>query len=243
MRSNLQPQLANQRQALARPKIGAMGTDGTFILHGRPGWGSAIVEAQLAFYGLPFTMVEHGDLFDSEDARSALRPLNPLTQVPTLVLPDGQVMTESAAITLHLADLAGSDALVPGPQAAERAAFLRWLVYLVANVYPTFTYADIPERFVKDAAAAPAFAEELGTYRRRLWGIVEGAAGLPWLLGDRMTALDIYLAVMTHWGPRKPWFADNAPRLTMAAQRAAALPAVAPVIARNFPSKPAAPPA
>jgi hypothetical protein len=30
--------------------------------------------------------------------------VNPLAQVPTLVLPGGQVMTESAAITLHLAD-------------------------------------------------------------------------------------------------------------------------------------------
>ncbi len=32
--------------------------------------------------------------------------LNPLGQVPTLVLPDGRVMTESAAIILHLADQA-----------------------------------------------------------------------------------------------------------------------------------------
>ena len=211
-----------------------------FLLHGRPGWGSAIVEAQLAFYGLPFTTVDAGDLFDSEDARSALRPLNPLTQVPTLVLPDGQVMTESAAITLHLADLAGSDALVPGPRAAERAAFLRWLVFLVANIYPTFTYVDIPERFVKHADAAPGFRDEVDTYARRLWGIVEGAAGLPWFLGDRMSAIDVYLAVMTHWRPRQAWFADNAPRLSMAAQRAAALPAVAPVVARHFASHGAA---
>jgi len=213
----------------------------TFVLHGRQGWGSAIVEAQLAFYGLPYSTVDHGDLFDSEDARSALRPLNPLTQVPTLVLPDGQVMTESAAITLHLADLTGSDALVPGPQAAERAAFLRWLVFLVANVYPTFTYADVPERFVRNATAAPGFAEELGTYRRRLWTIVEGAAGAPCFLGERLSALDLYMAVMTHWGPRKPWFAENAPRLTMCAQRAAALPALAQVLARHFKPAPAGP--
>ena len=206
-----------------------------FVLHGNPGWGSAIVEAQLAFHGLPFRVEEAGDLFESEEARSKLRPLNPLAQVPVLVLPDGRVMTESAAITLHLADLTGSDALVPGPQAPERAEFLRWLVFLVANVYPTFTYADDPSRFVKaDEATCKAFRAEVDGYAQRLWGVVEAACGTPWFLGDRMSALDLYLAVMTKWRPRRAWFAEHAPRLLAAGDAAAAHPAVAPVMARHF---------
>lgn len=206
-----------------------------FILHARPGWGSAIVEAQLAWYGLPFRLVDSGDLFDSAPARHALAPLNPLAQVPTLVLPDGQVMTESAAITLHLADLSGRDDLVPGPTAPERAAFLRWLVFLVANIYPTFTYADLPGRFVKDEGAAAGFRTEVDAYAQRLWAMVEGAAAAPWFLGPRFSALDVYLAVMRHWRPRAAWFAEHAPRLAAAAERATALPALGPVIARNFP--------
>lgn len=205
------------------------------VLYGNPGWGSAIVEAQLAFYGLPFRFEATGDLFDSEEARARLRPLNPVAQVPTLVLPDGQVMTESAAITLHLADLAGRDDLVPGPAAPERAAFLRWLVFLVANVYPTFTYADEPTRFVKDEAAAKAFRAEVDAYAQRLWQAVETASGTPWFLGGRMSALDVYLAVMTKWRPRRAWFAEQAPKLLAAADAAAALPAVRPVMVRNFP--------
>jgi GST-like protein len=188
-----------------------------FILHGRPGWGSAIVEAQLAWYGLPFQLVDSGDLFDSAEARDRLAPLNPLTQVPTLVLPGGRVMTESAAITLHLADLVGRDDLVPGPAAAERADFLRWLVFLVANVYPTFTYGDLPERFVKAEGAGPGFRAELDAYAQRLWAMAEAAAGAPWFLGERFSALDVYLAVMTHWRPRAEWFAAHAPRLAAAA--------------------------
>jgi GST-like protein len=101
-----------------------------FVLHGRPGWGSAIVEAQLEWYGLPYRFEDSGDVLASEEARARLRPINALAQVPTLVLPDGRVMTESAAITLHLADITSRDDLVPGPQAAQRAHFLRWLVYL-----------------------------------------------------------------------------------------------------------------
>jgi GST-like protein len=206
-----------------------------FILHGRTGWGSAIVEAQLAFLALPFQLVESGDLFDSSAAREQLQPLNPLAQVPTLVLPDGTVMTESAAMTLHLADLTRSAALVPDAHARERAAFLRWLVFLVANVYPTFTYADLPERFVKTPGAGPPFRIEVDAYAQRLWRIVEAGCGAPWFLGERMSALDLYLAVMTRWRPGQAWFAEHAPRLAAAATRAAALPAVAPVIERNFP--------
>jgi GST-like protein len=204
------------------------------VLHGNPGWGSALVEAQLVWYGLPWRYQASGDLFASAEARERLRALNPLAQVPVLELPDGTVMTESAAITLHLADLTGRDDLVPGPQAAERAAFLRWLVFLVANIYPTFTYADDPSRFVKDEAARAGFRAECDAYAQRLWLAVEAAAGAPWFLGQRLSALDIYFAVMTRWRPRRDWFAAHAPRVLAAGERAAALEPVAPVMARNF---------
>jgi GST-like protein len=204
------------------------------VLYGLPGWGSAIIEAQLAWYGLPMDFRESGDVLGSAEARDRLRPLNPLAQVPTLVLPNGTVMTESAAMTLHLADLTGRDDLVPGPAAPERAAFLRWLVYLVANVYPTFTYGDIPTRFVKDEEAAKAFRVEVDAYAQRLWLAMEAAAGAPWFLGERLSAIDLYLAVMTRWRPSAAWFEQHAPRLLAAARLAQALPAVAPVMARNF---------
>jgi GST-like protein len=206
----------------------------SYVLYANPGWGSAIVEAQLAWYGLPFRVEETGDLFASPAAREDLRALNPVSQVPTLLLPDGQVMTESAAMTLHLADLSGRDDLVPGPAAAERTAFLRWLVFLVANIYPTFTYADDPSRFVKDEAARAGFRAECDAYAQRLWLAVEASAGAPWFLGPRLSALDIYFAVMTRWRPRHDWFAAHASRVLAAGERAAALEAVAPVMARNF---------
>lgn len=74
--------------------------------------------------------------------------VNPLSQIPTLVMPDGSVMTESVAITLALAELTGSNELVPEPGASERNTFLRWLVFFPANIHPTYTYADDPVRFV-----------------------------------------------------------------------------------------------
>ncbi len=184
-----------------------------YTLYARDGWGSAIVEAQLAWYGIDYRRRVVGDLLGSAAAREELAPLNRIAQVPTLLLPDGRVMTESAAITLHLADATGSDELVPGPGAAERPDFLRWLVFLVANIYPTFTYADVPSRFVEVEEAQAPFRRSLDDYARRLWTIVEEAAGSPWFLGSRFSAMDLYLAVMTHWRPGREWFAADAPRL------------------------------
>jgi GST-like protein len=193
------------------------------VLYGNPGWGSALVEAQLDWLGLAYRYEEVGNLFTSAEARERMRPVNPLMQVPTLVLEDGRVLTESAAITLHLADLTGRDDLVPGPEAPERAEFLRWLVYFVANVYPTFTYADHPARFVGPEAARQPFREAVDTYAKRLYRVLEEAAGGPWFLGERFSALDIYVAVATRWRPRREWFAKDA------------LPQLEPMRARNFP--------
>jgi GST-like protein len=92
---------------------------------------------------------------------------------------------------------------------------------------------------VKSEAAAAGFRAEVDAYAKRLWTVMEGAARTPWFLGDSFSALDIYLAVMTRWRPGKIWFAENAPLLAAAAQKASALPVIEPVMLRNFPPKPA----
>jgi GST-like protein len=206
-----------------------------YQLFGRKGWGSALTELQLGWYGLPYQLEEVDDLFEFEGARQRLARLNPVAQLPTLVLPDGTVMTESAAITLHLADITGSDELAPSAGDPTRPRFLRWLVFLVANIYPTFTYADDPARFVAGETAQAAFRESVDAYAKRLWGMMEDEAAGSWFLGERFSALDIYIAVMTRWRPRRPWFAEHRPRLSAIALAAEKQPKLAAVWARNFP--------
>jgi GST-like protein len=183
------------------------------VLYARDGWGSALVEAQLDWYGLEYRREEVGDLLGSEQARAALARINPVAQVPTLVLPGGEVLTESVAITLYLADMTGRTDFVPARDEPTRAAFLRWLVFLATNVYPTFTYADLPSRFVAVEAAQAPFRAAVDDYARRLWKILEAAAGEPWFLGSRFSAIDIYVAVMTRWRPGRDWFKKNTERL------------------------------
>src|SRR5262245_4157812 len=206
-----------------------------YVLHGRYGWGSVLTEAQLEWYGLPFDFVDVGDLFEDSAARSRVAKLNPLAQVPVLTLPGGEVMTETAAITLHLADAAGSHDLVPAPHEAMRPRFLRWLIFIVANIYPTFTYADVPGRFVPGAKAAQGFRANVDDYQKALWRMVEPEASSPWFLAERFSALDIYLCAMTRWRPNRPWFEKNAPKLVGAADRCGELPKLRAVWQRNYP--------
>ena len=204
-------------------------------LYGRPGWGSVLAEAQLVWYGIPFEFETVGDLFSDDAARRALERINPLAQIPTLVLPDGSVMTESAAITLWLADEAGSSDLVPEPKAPQRARFLRWLIFITSNIYPTYTYADDPARFVPEASARDGFAETVNQYARKLYMLLDDAASGPWFLGDRFSALDVYACAMTRWRPGRPWFEENAPKLVAIANAAQEIPKISKVWKNNYP--------
>ena len=204
-------------------------------LYGEPGWGSAIVEAQLDWYDLPYEFDSVGNIFKSDEARQQLALVNPIAQVPTLVQDDGTVLTESAAITLHLAESTGEDSLVPEPGSEERGAFLRWLVFVVANVYPTFTYADDPARFVSGKDEQQNFRNTVDEYAKRLYGVLEDHAREPWFLGRRFSALDIYLCTLTRWRPGREWFAEQAPKLSASATATDVLEKLKPVWQRNFP--------
>ena len=203
------------------------------LLLGSKGCGNAIVEFAFALAGLPLDC-EEVDYSPGSPTRERLLSVNPLGQVPALVLPDGQVLTESLAMLHYVDDRAPRAGLVPPPGHAAREAFHRWAVFLVAAVYPTFAYGDDPRRWVADEAGAAALRESTNRHREALYRQMEAAAGSPWFLGDAFSAIDLYLAALTRWRPGRPWFLANTPGLAAIADRAAALGPVAPVVRRHF---------
>jgi GST-like protein len=202
-------------------------------LLGCQGCGSAIVECAFALAAIPLEYVEV-DYSAASPTRERLLAVNPLGQVPALVLPDGSVMTESLAMIHYVNDLAPGAGLIPEKGDALRAPFYRWAVFIVAALYPTWTYGDEPAKWVEDTQGAKQLRESTDEHRKRLWLQVEEAVGTPHFLGSRMTALDLYVASMTRWRPGKAWFAKNAPRLAAIAQNASATAKVADVMKRNF---------
>ena len=129
-------------------------TEEKFRLHGRPGSGSAPVEALLAMGGFTHEVIDVPKEQQSAGYKELCR-LNPLAQVPTLLLPDGTVMTESAAILLDLADRKPELSICPPPASgSDRALYLRMMVFLATNQYMTFLEVYYPDRYASDAAGA-----------------------------------------------------------------------------------------
>jgi GST-like protein len=190
-----------------------------------------IVEAALLLCGVDYVR-EEVDYEKPSPARDRLLALNPLGQVPTLVLPDGTVMTETAAIALYLEGEYPKARLLPPVGDPLRPFALRWLLFCVTAIYPTFTYGDQPTKWVTDGDALRRSTDE---HRERLWRQLESAARGPCFLGDRRSILDVYVTVMTRWRPRRDWFALHAPKLHAIATAVDADPRLVPLWAANFP--------
>jgi GST-like protein len=184
-----------------------------YTLYAAKGGGSMIVELAFAKAELPLKIIDV-PWKDTGWKSKVLKPFNPLGQVPTLIMPNGDVMTESAAIILHLADRAPDAKLAPATTERDRAQFLRWLVFLVSAVYPTFTYGDDPKRWLAgDEQAGQKLRTSSDDHRKMLWQFVEKQIKGPWFLGRRQSALDLYIWTMSHWRPGKDWMAAECPRL------------------------------
>ncbi|MGH8295866.1 MAG: glutathione S-transferase N-terminal domain-containing protein, partial [Steroidobacteraceae bacterium] len=79
-----------------------MEQSGSYTVFSVPGWGSALAESMPVLCSAT-VHIEDVTGFDRPGAaRDRLLRVNPLGQVPTLLLPEGTVMTESAAISLLL---------------------------------------------------------------------------------------------------------------------------------------------
>ena len=202
-------------------------------LFGARGWGSTLAEGALAWAGEAFEFVDVEGFDSPGPQRDRLLAVNPIARVPTLVAPDGRVLTESAAIVLLLSELKPEAGLAPPPGHRLRPDFLNRLAWFVSALYPTFTYRDYPERWAPDASEQ--LAERVDAFRHSLWRQFEAEVGEgPWVLGESPTALDLYVTVFSHWRPRRPWLAEHCPKLHALALHAERLPALAPVMARNF---------
>ena len=200
---------------------------------GCKGCGNVIVESALAVAGVPFDY-EEVDYSPGSPTRERLLSVNPLGQVPSLVLPDGSVLTESLAIMHYVVDLMPRAGLIPPRGDPLRPEFYRWAVFIVAAIYPTFTYGDDTARWVPSEAGSKELRESTNRHREGLWRQAEGAVKGPWFLGEKMTALDLYVAPMTYWRPGRKWFAANTPKLFAIAEKTAATPKVAAIFQKHF---------
>jgi glutathione S-transferase len=123
-----------------------------------------------------------------------IRPYNPLTRVPTLVLDDGEVLIESFAILDWLDELAGPDKALIAASGDERRHTLRRSALatglcdkMVSLIYERALHDVTSEAWLKRCEAqAGAALDRLEAER--------AAAQSPYWFGDRLTHADVALA-------------------------------------------------
>jgi GST-like protein len=227
------PSGARPRNARLNKKGGRM-----YTLYGKKGSGSATIEAALTMAGAPYRLVETAS-WETNDAFRDLLKINPIGQIPTLALPDGSGLSESAAILIHLDAAHPGAGLLPRDEAA-RAQAIRGLVFIAANCYSAITVLDFPERFYQDIDDSAREHLRAGTKARlhRHWEIfADMFPARPFLAGNDIGALDLYAAVVTKWSGSRAHLAEHRAPFHAALLKVEAHPKVAAVFARNWPAK------
>ncbi len=166
-----------------------------------PGSGGFAAEAMLEA-GSAKWQREIVDTSKDQHKSASYLAMNPAGQVPALKLPDGTVMTESAAICLYLGDAHPETGLAPDISSPARPHYLRWMVYLPAVVYEADLRYFYCERYTADPAGAAGVKACAATQMSKAFAILDKRLGeAKWLAGDRTSAADIYMTMLASWHP------------------------------------------
>jgi len=207
-----------------------------YTLFGSKGSGSASAEAALTVAGIEFRIVDAAS-WEPGPGLDELTRVNPLAQIPTLLLPDGSVLTESAAILIHLGLAHPASGLLPA-DATARAQTLRGLVYVAANCYAAIGLIDYPERWCAEPDEKTNKRIKTGATQRlhHLWEIfADTFPARPFLGGAQLGALDLLTAVVSKWSGSRKHLATARPAFSALLARIESEPRVAPVFARHWP--------
>jgi GST-like protein len=201
-------------------------------LYGAKGSGAAAVECALRIAKARFKWVEAAS-WEPGPGLKKLKKVNPLAQIPTLVLDDGSVMTESAAILIWLGQRYPKSGLLP----SKPAQALRGLVYIAANCYAAIGVIDYPPRFCKDCDDATTERIRAGTKARLhdYWDLF--ADQFPFLQKGKIGALEILAAVVSRWSGARQHLEKSRPSFHQKLRKIEADPRLAPIFTRHWPPK------
>ncbi len=164
--------------------------------------------------------------------------LNPAGLIPVLV--DGElVLSEAAAICLHLADQHPAADLAPAVGSAARGHLYRWLMYLTNTLQ-----AELIHYFYPDRIGGPHAAFIQASAEKRVMPMLDildahfETTGGPWILGKDYSIADAYLFMMCRWTRNMANPARNRPHLAKFLITMGARPAVIRVHEREKLQKP-----
>ena len=208
-----------------------------WTLYGAAASGSVAVEAALTLLHIPFRVIE-GATWHSDAARDQVAGRNAMRQIPTLVFPDGETMTESAAILLWLGDLPPAAGLAPAADAPLRRSYLRWMSFVSSAIYALHWIKPDVGRIGAPAESRQAVVDAVHERIAFCWHTMDEQLRPTigrYLLGETLTMLDLYVAVVSRFGPWRERFAAEAPAMARVIERVDADPRLVALWKARFP--------
>ncbi|WP_028624710.1 glutathione S-transferase N-terminal domain-containing protein [Pseudomonas sp. Ant30-3] len=205
-----------------------------YQLYGHQNSGAAAIEAALELCEIPYRFI---DVESSPESATALEKLNPLKQIPTLQLLDGSILTESAAILIHLGLAFPKSHLLP-KETTERDQAIRGLAFIVSNCYAAIGVIDYPERWLAEADQASMDNLMAGARTRLHWSwevFADQFSGELYLGDETPGALDVLAAVVSRWAGSREHLRNARPGFFAWLERIDRHPTLAPVFARHWP--------
>ena len=170
----------------------------TYQLFYAPGSAAMGTRVMLEDIGAPYELIE--STIDMVKPRPPQQiAINPNGWIPVLKWEDS-AMYECAAITVFLCDRHPEAGLAPALDDPTRGLYLQTLVYFSNSVQNAFQLNYYPDRFADTPEGEPS-AQRRGIRRlRETWSVINDQIGdNRWMLGERFSALDIYLFMLTTW--------------------------------------------
>ncbi|CAK4617439.1 hypothetical protein LEN26_020702 [Aphanomyces euteiches] len=192
-------------------------------LYYSPGRASMVVHVMLQHLNLPHTL-HFVDVPKRDQHTPEYLRLNPNGHVPTLLI-DEKPMCEAAAITMFLADRYYEAKLAPSADDPKRQVYLQWFFHFANTLQPAYRLwfypSDLPgvdHEQVKVAVRARI---------EKTWEQVDQhlqTTGGPFMLGEDVTALDIYATMLMRWSRNMPKPATEWPHVATLANHVTSLP-------------------
>jgi glutathione S-transferase len=162
-------------------------------LYTMPGACSLAANIVLREAGIPFDLVKVSHHTHKTADGVDLNEINSKGYVPALVLDNGELLTENAALLPYIADLEPSAQLAPPNGTLERYRLVEWLAFINSELHKSFSplfAPNAPEDMKKYAR---------GNLAKRLAWVSERLGSNSYLLGERFTVADSYLFVVLSW--------------------------------------------
>ncbi|WP_280561807.1 MULTISPECIES: glutathione transferase GstA [unclassified Chromohalobacter] len=119
--------------------------------------------------------------------------ISPNGYVPALVLDDGEVMTEAAAILLYVANLAPEAEMAPSPGSKAYFELLGQLVFISTELHKNFS------PFFKPNSGDTWRSIAQKNLETRLSLMNERLASSDYVMGERFSVADAYLFTVLSW--------------------------------------------